>query len=137
MLVTPREKQVKANPWDASESKLVLVFLASCSALGLLFGPVAIVSEGVTALSCFLCVYGIAHFFFMQTGIAGMYDPPQRVLWGTNRWVRIHWYLSIPVVQLFPESRLYRRLFSEAARNQTLLRETHACNTHGDNGGQH
>lgn len=136
MPVTPREKQVKANPWDASNSRLVLVFVASWSALPLLFGPAAIVSEGVTVLSGFLCVYGIAHFFFMQTGIAGMYDPPQRVLWGQNRWIRVHWYLSIPMVQLFPESRLYRFLFSEAARNQTLLRESHAKHTHEHKGGQ-
>lgn len=136
MPVTPREKQVKANPWDASESRLVLVFVASLSALGLLLGPAAIVSEGVTALSCFLCVYGIAHFFLLQTSIAGMYDPPQRVLWGQNRWIRVHWYLSIPMVQLFPESRLYRFLFSEAARNQTLLREAHPRNALSNDGDQ-
>ncbi|ARU44193.1 hypothetical protein CCB81_08525 [Armatimonadetes bacterium Uphvl-Ar2] len=128
---------MKSDPWVASESRLFLVFLASLSALGLFLGPAAIENEGVTALSCLLCVYGIAHFFLMQTSIAGMYDPPQRVLWGPNRWVRIHWYLSIPVVQLFPESQLYRRLFNEVARNQTLLRETHAKYTHGDKGGRH
>lgn len=131
--MTPREKQVKANPWDASESRLFLVLVASFSFLGLLLGPAAIVSEGVTALSCFLCVYGIAHFFVMQTSIAGMYDPPQRVSWGTNKWVRVHWYLSMPVIQLFPESRLYRRLFNEVARNRTLLRGPDACITRSDN----
>lgn len=134
--MTPREKQVKANPWDVSESRLVLVFMASCSALGLLLGPAAIVSEGVTALSGFLCVYGIAHFFLMQTSIAGTYDPPQRVLWGQNRWVRVHWYLSIPLVQLLPESRLYRRLLNAVVQNQSLLRKTHTCNARSDDGGQ-
>lgn len=136
MPVTPREKQVKADPWDASESRLVLLFVASLSALGLFLGPAAIVSEGATALSCFLCVYGIAHFFLMQTAIAGMYDPPQRVLWGQNLWVRVQWYLSIPVVQLFPESRFYRFLLSEAARNRTLIREAHTSNARSDEGEQ-
>lgn len=137
MPVTPREKQVKADPWDASESRLFLVFVASISALGLHFGPAAIVSEGVTDLSCFLCVYGVAHFFLMQTSIAGMYDPPQRVSWEASKCVRVHWYLSVPVVQLFPESRLYRRLFNAAVRNRTLSRESGTRNSHDDNGGQH
>jgi hypothetical protein len=102
--------------WQAKRSRLFLLFVASCSILGLAVGPLAIASEGISWLSVGLSLYGLAHFFLFQTAIAAMYDPPERVRYDNHRLIQIRWYLSIPVPLVFPKSRLFHRLHNELAR---------------------
>lgn len=104
-------------------SRFILVFLLACSLLGLWIGPLALVQEGLTGLSTFLCFYSVAHFFLVQTGIASLFEPSERVWFDQSRLIQVRWYKSIPVVLLFPSSKVFLRLLEELRRISNTNRE--------------